>query len=65
MVVTPFSVSFFPRVSAVLGICEERSKMYKIYIARAQKQITTHSATSTGRVDGSAVKQASTARRKK
>lgn len=57
--------SFFPRVSALLGICEERSNMYNRYIARAQKQITTQGATNNSGVNGSAVEQAIAARRKK
>jgi hypothetical protein len=56
---------FSPRVSAVLGICEERSKMYMEYIARAQKQITTQSATRKSGVNGFAVEQAIATRRKK
>lgn len=57
--------SFASRVNAVLGICEERSKMYVGYIARAQKHITTNGVTSSGRLVGSASKQANATRRKK
>lgn len=57
--------SLLSRVSVMLGICEERSKMYQEYIARAQEQITTQDAISKSGVNGFAVEQAIATRRTK
>lgn len=59
------SAPFSSSVSAVLGICKERSKMYQEYIARASEQITTQCTPSSSGVSGFAAEQAIANRRKK